>query len=322
VKIDGEPRRTAIAGAILARGPSTRRLYFPWQQRFSREEERNTQSIPAPSIRAALRRIVARMHLEALIATVDAPRTAVPQRPRHRDRFFLGMAVAAVVSMLLGFARTYYLKAVFPTPSFPALFHIHGALFTTWMFLLVLQVSLVATRRTALHRRVGWIGLPLMVQMAVTGTLVSIAAARGRGPVSAAVRRGELTWVPIGITPTELLFMNLVAMLLFAVFAAAGLAFRRRPEVHKRFMMLATIGLLPAAIGRAAITLLGVFHPALLFGTIAGFILAMAVHDRRRDGHLHPVTLWGGLILIVSVPARLALAKTGLWLAAASWLIQ
>jgi len=224
------------------------------------------------------------------------------------------------MSVFLGFARTYYLKTIFSTPTFPLLFHIHGALFTGWILLLVLQASLVVSRRTALHRRLGWIGLSLVVPMLITGSLVAIAAARGQGPISAAVRRGELTWVPVGIAPAEMLLNNLATMLLFGVFAAAGLAMRRRPDAHKRFMMLATIGLLPAAIGRAVITILGVFHPTLLLGGTALFVLAMAIYDRRSRGRLHPVTLWAGLTLILSFPTRLALADTALWQAVATWL--
>jgi hypothetical protein len=120
----------------------------------------------------------------------------------------------------------------------------------------------------------------------------------------------------------EVLLMNLTTMVVFGAFAGAGLAFRKRPDAHKRCMMLATIALLPAAIGRAAITLLGVFHPALLVGSITFFVLAMAIHDRRSGKHVHPVTLWGGLILVSSFPARMALAKTGLWLTAAAWFIH
>jgi hypothetical protein len=180
------------------------------------------------------------------------------------------------------------------------------------MLLLVLQAFLVVSRRTALHRRVGWIGLSLVAPMLVSGSLVAIAAARGQGPVGAAVRRGELTWVPVGIAPTEMLLNNLATMLLFGVFAAAGLAMRRRPDAHRRLMMLATIGLLPAAIGRAAITFLGVFHPTLLVGSIVLFVLTMGLYDHRIRGRLHPVTLWAGLTLILSFPIRLALAHTAL----------
>ena len=262
------------------------------------------------------------MHLDTEITTVDVPRSKVVQKARHGDRFFLGVSVAATVCVLLGFARTYYLKTILPTPSFPLLFHIQGALFTAWMLLFVLQASLIASRKTALHRRVGWIGVALAVPMLVTGCLAAIAAARGQGPISAAVRRGELTWVPIGIAPVEMLLNNLATMLFFGVFAAAGLTWRRRPDAHKRFMTLATIVLLPAAIGRAVITLLGVFHPALLLGSTAFFVLAIGIHDRRSRGRVHPVTLWGGLALMLSFPGRVALSRTDLWLNVAAWLIR
>jgi hypothetical protein len=118
-----------------------------------------------------------------------------------------------------------------------------------------------------------------------------------------------------------MLLNNLATMLLFGVFAVAGLAMRRRPDAHKRFMMLATIGLLPAAIGRAAITLVGVFHPALLAGSIVVFVLTMASYDHRSLGRLHPVTLWAGSTLVLSFPIRLALAHTALWQAVAARLV-
>lgn len=261
------------------------------------------------------------MHLETGLTTIDAPRLTVTKRARHRERFFVGLSVAATVCVSLGFARTYYLKAIVQGPSFPLLFHIHGALFTAWMLLLVLQACLIAARKIALHRRAGWIGVGLAVPMLVTGCLVAIAAARGQGPISTAVRRGELTWVPIGITPVEMLLNNLATMLVFGVFAAAGFAWRRRPEAHKRFMALATIVLLPAAIGRAVITLVGVFHPALLLGSTAMFVLAIGIHDRRSRGRVHPVTLWGGLALLLSFPGRVAMARTDLWQHVAAWLI-
>lgn len=260
------------------------------------------------------------MHGETATATIDVPRSTVLRKPRDRDRFFLGIAVAAALSVFVGFARTYYLKSIFSLRSFPLLFHIHGALFTAWMLVLVLQVSLVASRRTAWHRKVGWIGLSLVVPMLVTGFLVAIAAARGQAPVGAAVRAGELTWVELGITPVQMLFSNLATMLLFGVFAGAGLACRRRPEAHKRFMALATIVLLPAAIGRAVITLLGIFHPVLPLGSTGFFVLAMAAYDRRSRSRVHPVTLWGGLALMFSFPGRVAVARTDLWLNVAAWL--
>jgi hypothetical protein len=58
------------------------------------------------------------------------------------------------------------------------------------------------------------------------------------------------------------------------------------------------------------------------FGSTAVFVLAMAIYDGRRHGRVHPVTLWGGLALLLSFPIRVALGKTDLWLSFATWLIR
>jgi len=234
------------------------------------------------------------------------------------------MSVAAAVTVFVGFARTYYLKSIFPTPSFPLLFHVHGALFTAWMLLLVLQVCFAASGKLALHRHAGAIGGWLVVPMLVTGSLAAIAAPRGQAPISAAAVRGETTLIvaALALPPLEAMVVPLATMLLFGVFAGAGLACRRRPDVHKRFMLLATIAMLPAAIGRAMGRLFGGTHPALFFGAVVFFLLAIVIYDRRRLGRVHPVTLWGGLALMLSFPARLALGRTDLWLNFAGWLVR
>ena len=262
------------------------------------------------------------MSVETAAAVGQPVRASI--RTPHRGRFFVAMSVAAAVTVFLGFARTYYLKSVFPTPSFPLLFHVHGALFTAWMILLVLQASLAASRRIALHRRVGAIGGLLVVPMLISGSLAAIAAARGEAPISAAALRGEttLTVAALALPPLEAMVVPLTTMLLFGVFAGAGLAYRTRPDVHKRLMLLATFAMLPAAVGRAMGRLLGPTHPTLFFDAIVFFLLAIVIHDRRKLGRVHPVTLWGGLTLMLSFPARLALAKTDLWLACAAWLIR
>ena len=264
------------------------------------------------------------MPVETAATAIGQPLRTALRKARRRDRFFVGMSVAAAVTVFVGFARTYYLKSVFPTPSFPLLFHVHGALFTAWMLLLVLQVCLAVSGRMALHRRAGVIGGLLVVPMLVTGSLAAIAAARGEAPISAAAARGEtpLVVAALALPPLEAMVVPLATMLLFGVFAGAGLACRTRPDVHKRFMLLATIAMLPAAIGRAMGWLFGATRPTMFFGAIVFFLLAIVIYDRRRLGRVHPVTLWGGLALMMSFPARLALGKTEPWLTLAAWLIR
>ena len=156
---------------------------------------------------------------------------------RRRGRwFFTGIAAAAGATVLVGFARTYYIKQIFAAPSLPPLFHLHGALFTAWMLLFIIQACLVATRRTWVHRRLGIVGGLLVMPMVASGISVAITAARGEGPVSSAVARGEFVQALPDLPPLVAMVIPLTSVLLFAMFAGAGLVYRRQPDVHKRLM--------------------------------------------------------------------------------------
>jgi hypothetical protein len=92
--------------------------------------------------------------------------TATEVIGHHGDRrsdnlFFSGMAVIVLASVFVGFAHTYYLAGVFKAPLPNLLVHIHGAVFSCWILLLIVQTSLVAAGRVDAHRRLGTIGLRL-----------------------------------------------------------------------------------------------------------------------------------------------------------------
>jgi hypothetical protein len=248
-------------------------------------------------------------------------RKPVSATVRRRGRwFFAGIATVACATVFVGFARTYYVKGMFSAPSLPPLFHLHGVLFTAWMLLFVMQTCLVATRHTGMHRRLGIVGGLLVLPMVASGFSVAITAARGEGPVSSAVARGEFVLALPELPPLVAMVIPLTSVLLFALFAGAGLAYRRQPDVHKRLMVLATIAMLPPALGRALATVFGASYPALFFGVTVLFLVAIGIHDWRTRGRVHPVSLWGGLFLAVSFPGRLALGNTNMWLRFADWL--
>jgi hypothetical protein len=81
--------------------------------------------------------------------------TGVIRQGNHRfeNLFFSGMAVLILGAVFLGFARSYYLAGVFKAPLPNLIVHIHGAVFSSWILLLIAQTSLVAAGRIDLHRR-------------------------------------------------------------------------------------------------------------------------------------------------------------------------
>ncbi len=52
-------------------------------------------------------------------------------------------------------------------PPLPALFYVHGLLFSAWVVLFLVQARLVAARNVALHRRLGVLGVLLAAAVAM-----------------------------------------------------------------------------------------------------------------------------------------------------------
>jgi hypothetical protein len=227
---------------------------------------------------------------------------------RGRRRFYTGIALAIAITVFAGFAPSYYLRAYYASTPLAGMLHLHGVVFTAWVLLLLVQSALVAAGRTALHRRLGVGGAVLAALLVVIGTATAIAgAAGGRGPP--------------GVPPLAFLAVPLFDMVVFTGLAATGLWHRRRADVHKRLLTLATIALLGAPIARLpfgapVVGLLGVFALADLF------IVACVVYDLTSQRRVHPATVWGGLAIVLSQPLRLAISGTALWLGFAAWLTR
>jgi FtsH-binding integral membrane protein len=224
-------------------------------------------------------------------------------------RFFTAMAIAIAITVLAGFARTYYLRAYFDSPPISPLLHLHGLVFSSWVALFVAQISLVAADRVRLHRRLGVAGGVLAVILVLVGVTTAIVRVReGFSP-------------PGGPPPAVFLVVPLGDMALFAGLIAAGLYYRRQMAVHKRLMLLGTIALLAAPIARLPF---GFLRSGLLavFATADVFVVALIAYDFAMYRRIHRATAWGGLALVASQPLRLMLGGTAAWLAFAGWLTR
>ena len=244
------------------------------------------------------------MESTAGVATIDAPRATVGSRQRDRV-FYTTLPVLMALAVLYGFSRSYYFKLAYGTPELSSLYHLHGALFTAWLGLLVVQTSLVAAGRTPLHRQLGVAGGVLAGLMTVAAWMMTQALGR-KAPTDAAA--------------LAFLTVPFATVAVFPLFVGLALWWRRFPGTHKRLMMLATIELIPAGFGRWP--MLFNAGPLCFLGIPDLFIVAMAIHDWMTTGRVHRATWLGGLCLVASQVLRVMVGNTPQWQAFARWFIS
>ena len=222
--------------------------------------------------------------------------------------FFAGMSALLLATVLYGFANTYFLAGMARAPLPNRLIHIHGAVFTLWIALLLAQTALITTRNVRVHMVLGLYGFALAGAMTVLGPLAAIDQ----------LRRGH---APFGMDPRVFFVIPLTAIALFAVFVAWSWRVRRQPAAHKRLILLATITICDAAVGRWPVAVLQQ-HPPLQALILLGFVAIIAAYDLVSLRRIHKITMLGFLLLAMEQFSRVPLAQTHPWIAFADWVLR
>jgi len=241
--------------------------------------------------------------------------TAVPEqaeRPvealpgsRYDHLFFSATVAVMLLTVFVGFSRSYYLAGVFGAPLPDLLIHVHAVAFTSWMLLLITQTTLVSSARVDIHRKLGLAGIGLAWVMVPLG----FAAA-----TDSLVRQAG----PPGRDVKFFYIVPLTAVLMFGTLATAAFRARRDPATHKRLILLATTALMVAAIARWPIAAIN--RKPLLDSLLSLlFLLALAVYDHWSMRRVHRATLLGGAFLVAVSLARFPVGQTAAWHSFATW---
>lgn len=237
-------------------------------------------------------------------------------RATSNRRFYTAFVAGAFFLVFAGFAHTYYLRMAFQTKPLPLLLHLHGLLFTSWFALFFVQARLVARHRVDLHRQLGIVAAFLAPLCTAVALRVSFNAGR-RVFLAHPDSLPNFTRPAAMDFGTSLMFLGLVAMALY---------FRRRPEVHKRLMVLACCSILFPALGRIPIAPHTELFDAVGFWGLIVIAeippLACILYDTIKHRRLQPAFGWGGAALLMSFPALMGLAASGFWLKFLAWLLS
>lgn len=229
---------------------------------------------------------------------------ASPAARMKRDRIFytaMGLAIALVV--LWGFAPSFYLArwmiAPPTTPEIGLLLQLHGAIFTAWIALMVIQPMLIASRNVAIHRKLGYCGAGVAAAMAVFGNIAAVAAMHGG-------------FIGLG-DPMVFYAVPFFAINSFAVTVFLAVRWRNHAETHKRLILLSNSALLGAAIARIPLASIQSSAPfSFIFGPDL-IILAGMLYDWRTRGRVHKAWVWGGSAMVASQIVMMAVMGTPWW---------
>ena len=239
---------------------------------------------------------------------------AGPSKVEREHRFFLTMAVLILLLTLIGFAPSYYLRAVIgpmhPMEPLNPLVHLHGLVFSAWIVLFTVQVSLISAGKRLLHRQLGMLGIVLVVMMIPLAIAVGIAGIDR--PLTA----------PPGVDPLSWAAVPLLDAPVFGGLIIAALAMRHRPDVHKRLMLVAMINMVQPSAGRL-IGMLGL--PGQAVGPLSGLVVllllgVLLLRDRLVARRFHTAVVIGSAIVLARLVLTPMVWSTGPWLSFAQWL--
>lgn len=242
-----------------------------------------------------------------------------------RNRFYVWMAGICVLIAFGLFAPTYWLQIPVGTFTGSPLLHLHGLLFSAWTLFFLSQTVLAKSGSIETHRAWGLFGIALATAMLFSGFATAIQA------MTSGIAAGN------GENARAFAIVPISAIVMFAALVAVAIAKVKRPETHKRLMLLATISIIQAPLDRIFFALQAGIGPGLRPGSVpppppqatipAGLItialiLAAVIYDWRTRGRPHVVYLVGGAIVAAAIFLRVPLSDAPAWQATAGFLAK
>ena len=220
-----------------------------------------------------------------------------------RPSFFFAAHVVLLVVVLLGFSPSFYLRSAFHhVTQLPTRLYVHGAVLTVWFLLTVVQGRLIRTQRLRLHRRFGYVAASYAAVVIVFGTLANLRLiAEIDSPAD-----GE----------NIVVWGNFFTLAMFTAFVSLAVVFRKRPEAHKRLMLLASMSIVGPALAR--LPRWPIFAGGLEAGrtyAIAGLLIMFALlltYDVATRKKPHPASWVGMVLILTSLAGAVFLGVTGI----------
>jgi hypothetical protein len=229
------------------------------------------------------------------------------KRPSDRG-LYLTTATLFVAVVFAGFFKSYFFRIFFDVPPIANyLVHLHGITMTAWVIYFVAQVALIRTKNVKLHMTFGMIGIALAALVVVVGMATSYDSQLVRGAA------------PPGLHPHKFFLIPAFDMVLFVLFFGGAIYYRKRSTEHKSLMLLTAVNFMGSPFSR--IPLLPTENIMIAaFGAPALIAVAALGWHTWKHRKLNPVFAVATTLFLISLPARIMIGETEIWMRLAGWL--
>ncbi|MBB6143669.1 magnesium-transporting ATPase (P-type) [Silvibacterium bohemicum] len=221
--------------------------------------------------------------------------------------FYLFMSLLITVVVVYGFSYTINQNLLHPRIQPPQVVYLHSFVFSAWLLFFILQSALVRSHNVRLHRTLGWVGTAFAVAIVVLGYTTSTAVLR----LAVQLR--------LPFPTVSFLFVEIMELVCFAVPFALAIYWRKRPDFHRRLMLIATCALTEAAFGRIP-SLPNLFAPA----GVDALILLGVLRDILVERRIHKVYLYAipAMIFLQIFAEYTSVHQSSWWIGIGNSLIQ
>ncbi len=218
------------------------------------------------------------------MATLVVP---LVRKQRADDIFFTTMSVVMLAIIVIGFAPSYFLRGALFAHLPSVLVHLHGAVFSSWIILFVIQSCLISANKIRLHRKLGVLGAVIAGLMVILGILTPFGT----------IHRAAV--LPSFFTQESFLVGNVFGILIFGLYVAFAIWKRRDRIVHKRVMLIANAMLMSPSLSRMPFM---DAHPYLIGLIPLAMVVALFIFDLFTQKRIIAVTVIGGFLFWASDP--------------------
>jgi hypothetical protein len=229
-----------------------------------------------------------------------------------KPSYFFLIALIGLSAALIGFTKTFIVPMADGAFFAPGIVYIHGIFAASWILLFFIQTLLINFNKYNVHMTLG-----------IAGVFIALGTAFTMLPVGMYAAHKELS-LGLGNTAISGIVGNVTSAIMFLGLVIAGVLNRKKGEIHKRFMLLATLVVLWPAWFRFRHYFPSINRPDIWFAVVLAdsWILISCLWDKWRNGNVHPVFKYAGAFIILEHTFEVIFFDSATWRVVAKFLYR